>query len=102
MAARSALSRAFMRRSPVLILDEPTAALDAEAESEIFGRFRALAAGRTAILITHRFSTARAADRIAVFEEGRLVELGSHAELLAADARYARMFRLQAAGFLEP
>jgi ATP-binding cassette subfamily B protein len=99
---RIALSRAFMRRSPVLILDEPTASLDAEAEAEIFGRFRALAAGRTAILITHRFSTARAADRIVVFEEGRLVELGTHAELLSRDGRYARMFRLQAAGFLEP
>jgi ATP-binding cassette, subfamily B, bacterial len=99
---RLALSRAFMRRSPVLVLDEPTASLDAEAESEIFGRFRALAAGRTVILITHRFSTARNADRIAVFEGGRLTELGSHAELLAHDGRYARMFRLQAAGFLEP
>ena len=99
---RLALSRAFMRRSPVLILDEPTASLDAEAEAEIFGRFRALASGRTAILITHRFSTARGADRVVVFEEGRLVELGSHAELVARDGRYARMFRLQAAGFLEP
>jgi len=98
---RLALSRAFMRRSPVLVLDEPTAALDAEAESEIFGRFKALAAGRTVVLITHRFSTARGADRVAVFEEGRLTELGPHAELLAQDGRYARMFRLQAAGFLE-
>ncbi|MBY0275695.1 ABC transporter ATP-binding protein/permease, partial [Candidatus Binatia bacterium] len=99
---RLALSRAFMRRSPVLVLDEPTAALDAEAEAEIFSRFRSLAAGRTAILITHRFSTARGADRIAVFDEGRLTELGTHAELIARDGRYARMFRLQAAGFLEP
>ncbi|MBM4247051.1 MAG: ATP-binding cassette domain-containing protein [Deltaproteobacteria bacterium] len=99
---RLALSRAFMRRSPVLILDEPTASLDAEAEAEIFGRFRAVAAGRTVLLITHRFSTARGADRVAVFEDGRLDELGSHAELLERDGRYARMFRLQAAGFLEP
>jgi len=99
---RLALSRAFMRRSPVLILDEPTASLDAEAEAEIFGRFRAVAAGRTVLLITHRFSTARGADRVAVFEDGRLDELGSHAELLDRDGRYARMFRLQAAGFLEP
>jgi ATP-binding cassette subfamily B protein len=96
---RLALSRAFMRRSPVLVLDEPTAALDAEAEAEIFGRFRALARGRTAILITHRFSTVRMADRIAVFEAGRLTECGTHAELLAADGRYARMFRIQAAGY---
>ncbi|MEW6272073.1 MAG: ABC transporter ATP-binding protein [Thermodesulfobacteriota bacterium] len=98
---RLALSRAFMRRSPVLVLDEPTASLDAESEAEIFGRFQALAAGRTVLLITHRFSTARGADRIAVFEEGRLTELGTHAELLARDGRYARMFRLQAAGYLE-
>ncbi|HEY8516152.1 MAG TPA: ABC transporter ATP-binding protein [Candidatus Binatia bacterium] len=98
---RLALSRAFMRRSPVLILDEPTAALDAESEAELFGRFQALAAGRTVLLITHRFSTARGADRIAVFEEGRLTELGTHAELLARDGRYARMFRLQASGYLE-
>jgi ATP-binding cassette subfamily B protein len=98
---RLALSRAFMRRSSVLVLDEPTAALDAEAESEIFGRFRTLAEGRTVVLITHRFSTARGADRIAVFEQGALVELGTHAELLASAGRYARMFRLQAAGFLE-
>jgi len=99
---RLALSRAFMRRSPVLILDEPTASLDAESEAEIFGRFQALAAGRTVLLITHRFSTARGADRIAVFEQGRLTELGTHAQLLARDGRYARMFRLQAAGYLEP
>lgn len=98
---RLALSRAFMRRSPILVLDEPTASLDAEAEAEIFQRFQALAAGRTVILITHRFSTARVANRIAVFDEGRLTELGSHAELLGENGRYARMFRLQAAGYLE-
>jgi ATP-binding cassette, subfamily B, bacterial len=98
---RLALARAFMRRSPVLVLDEPTASLDAEAEAEIFGRFRELAADRTAILITHRFSTVRMADRIAVFEAGRLTELGTHSELLARDGRYAHMFRLQAAGYAE-
>jgi len=98
---RLALARAFMRRSPILILDEPTAALDAEAEVEIFERFRALAEKRTAILITHRFSTVRIADRIAVLEEGRLTEVGSHAELLESGGRYARMFRIQAAGYLE-
>jgi ATP-binding cassette subfamily B protein/ATP-binding cassette subfamily C protein len=98
---RLALARAFMRRSPVLVLDEPTAALDAEAEAEIFARFRELTADRTAILITHRFSSVRIADRIAVFEDGRLTELGTHADLLASDRRYARMFRLQAAGYAE-
>lgn len=98
---RLALARAFMRRSPILILDEPTASLDAEAEVEIFSRFRSLAAERTAILITHRFSTVRMADRIVVFEGGRLTEDGSHAELLDRDGRYAKMFRLQAAGYTE-
>jgi len=99
---RLALARAFMRRSPVLILDEPTAALDAESEAEIFARFRELTRDRTALLITHRFSSVRIADRIAVFEDGRLTELGTHAELLASDRRYARMFRLQATGYVEP
>ena len=98
---RLALARAFMRRSPILVLDEPTAALDAEAEVEIFSRFRNLAAERTAILITHRFSTVRMADRIVVFEEGRLTENGSHAELLERGGRYSKMFRLQAAGYTE-
>ncbi len=100
---RVALARAFMRRSRILILDEPTAALDAEAEHEIFRRFGELKAGRTALLITHRFSTVRMADRIVVFEGGRIVEQGAHAALLAADGRYARMFRLQAQGYeVEP
>lgn len=98
---RLALARAFMRRSPILVLDEPTASLDAEAEVEIFSRFRTLAAERTAILITHRFSTVRMADRIVVFEEGRLTENGSHAELLERGGRYSKMFRLQAAGYTE-
>ncbi|MEO2167276.1 MAG: ABC transporter ATP-binding protein, partial [bacterium] len=96
---RLALARAFMRPSPVLILDEPTAALDAEAEAEIFDRFRELTAGRTTILITHRFSSVRMADRIAVVEGGRITELGTHEELLAHEGTYARMFRLQAAGY---
>ena len=82
----------------ILILDEPTAALDAEAEHAVFQRFRALAAGRTTILISHRFPTVRMADRILVLEAGASIEDGSHAELLAAGRRYAQLFGLQAAG----
>ncbi len=96
-----ALARAFMRQeADILILDEPTAALDAEAEHAVFQRFRALAAGRTTILISHRFPTVRMADRIIVLEHGTIIEEGTHAELLAADARYARLFSLQAQGYL--
>jgi ATP-binding cassette, subfamily B, bacterial len=96
-----ALARAFMRHeADILVLDEPTAALDAEAEHAVFQRFRALAAGKTTILISHRFPTVRMADRILVLEAGRVVEDGSHADLLAADARYAHLFRLQASGYL--
>ncbi len=95
-----ALSRAFMRaEADILILDEPTAALDAESEHAVFQRFKALAAGRTTILISHRFPTVRMADRILVLEAGRVIEDGSHAELVAAGRRYARMFGLQAAGY---
>jgi ATP-binding cassette subfamily B protein len=95
-----ALARAFMRdEADILILDEPTAALDAEAEHAVFQRFRALAAGRTTILISHRFPTVRMADRIVVLEGGAIIEQGTHAELLAAGARYARLFALQAEGY---
>jgi ATP-binding cassette subfamily B protein len=94
-----ALARAFMRESEVLILDEPTAALDAEAEHELFVRLQQLAADRTAILISHRFSTVRKADRIAVLQGGHVSELGTHEELLQHDGRYAHLFRLQAAGY---
>lgn len=97
---RLALARAFMRPSPILILDEPTASLDAEAEAEIFDRFRELTAQRTTLLITHRFSSVRMADRIAVIEQGRLTELGTHDELIERDGTYARMFGLQAAGYV--
>ncbi len=98
-----AVARAFMREhAEVLLLDEPTAAIDAEAEHELFQRFRELAADRTAVVISHRFSTIRTmADRIAVLHEGRVEELGSHRELLERDGRYAHLFRLQAAGYLD-
>ena len=98
---RVALARAFMRRSKMLVLDEPTASLDAEAEHEIFLRFGELKAGRTALLITHRFGSVRMADRVVVFEGGRIVEQGTHAELLARGGQYARLFELQAAGYTQ-
>ncbi len=94
-----ALGRAFMREGEVLVLDEPTAALDAEREYEIFQSFRELTDGRIAILISHRFSTVRMADRIAVLENGQLTEIGTHADLLACDGTYARLFNMQAAGY---
>jgi ATP-binding cassette subfamily B protein len=96
-----AVARAFMRDAEVLVLDEPTASIDAESEHELFLRFRELAAGRTAIVISHRFSTVRMADRIAVLHGGRLEELGSHRELIDRDGRYAHLFSLQAQGYLD-
>ncbi|HWE24708.1 MAG TPA: ABC transporter ATP-binding protein [Myxococcales bacterium] len=96
-----ALARAFMRDdAELLVLDEPTASLDAEAEHDLFQRLKALAADRSAILISHRFSTVRTADRIAVLQNGRIAELGTHESLLARDGRYAHLFRLQASGYL--
>jgi ATP-binding cassette subfamily B protein len=95
-----ALARAFMReQADILVLDEPTAALDAEAEHAVFQRFRDLAQGRTTLLISHRFSTVRMADRILVLEGGQIIEDGPHAALLQAGARYARLFQLQAQGY---
>jgi ATP-binding cassette subfamily B protein len=95
-----ALSRAFMRTAAdILVLDEPTAAMDAKAEAEVFAHFRELARGRMAILISHRFSTVRMADEIAVIAEGRIVERGSHAELMAREGHYAKLFTLQAQGY---
>jgi ATP-binding cassette subfamily B protein len=94
-----ALARAFMRKAEVLVLDEPTSALDAEAEYEIFRRFGELMEGRIAVLISHRFSTVRMADRIVVLSAGKIIELGSHAELVQLDGAYARLFNLQAEGY---
>ncbi len=94
-----ALARAYMRDAQLLILDEPTAALDARAEYEVFQRFKRLTEGKTAVLISHRFSTVRMADRILVLEGGRAAEIGTHAELLALGGRYAELFELQAAGY---
>ncbi len=97
---RIALSRAFMREdADILILDEPTAALDAESEHAVFERFRTLAKGRTTIVISHRFPTVRMADRILVLEGGQIVEQGTHVELLARAGRYAQLFALQASGY---
>jgi len=95
-----ALARAYMKDSQVLILDEPTAALDARAEYDVFQRFAKLTQGKSAVLISHRFSTARLADRILVLNAGTIMESGNHDELLAKNGQYAELFRLQAKGYL--
>jgi len=97
---RIALARAFMRdRAEILVLDEPTSSMDAETEMQIFERFRALTEDKIVILISHRFSTVRQADRIAVMEHGAIIEHGSHEELIALDGRYAHLFELQASAY---
>ena len=98
---RVSLARAFFRDAEFLILDEPSAALDAHAEADLFDRVRALAAGRTVVVISHRFATVRRADRIGVLRHGRIIELGSHDELMAARGYYAEAFELQAAAYLD-
>jgi ATP-binding cassette subfamily B protein len=90
---RLALARAFLRHAPVLVLDEPTSAMDPWAEAEWLRRFRELARGRTVLIITHRFSTAIFADTICVMDRGKIVESGTHADLLGRNGRYAQAFR---------
>jgi ATP-binding cassette subfamily B protein len=97
---RIALARAYMRDAQILILDEPTAALDAAAEYDLFSRFAGLTEGRMAVLISHRFSTVRMCDRIVVLEGGRVHEQGSHEQLLSRHGRYASLFRLQASQYV--
>jgi ATP-binding cassette subfamily B protein len=94
-----ALARAYLRDAQVLVLDEPTAALDARSEFEVFQRFSELTQGKMALFISHRFSTVRMADRIVVIEGGRVVEDGRHEDLTHLGGRYAEMFELQAAGY---
>jgi len=94
-----AIARAYMREAEVLILDEPTAALDARAEFEVFQRFKELSQGKTAVLISHRFSSVRMADRILVLADGKVEAQGTHDELVAQEGRYAELFELQAAGY---
>ncbi len=96
---RVALARAYLRDAQLLVLDEPTAALDAKSELEVFERFAELTTGKMALLISHRFSTVRMADRIVVLEGGRLVEEGTHPQLMALGGRYASMFEMQAASY---
>jgi len=94
-----AIARAYMREAEVLILDEPTAALDARAEFEVFQRFKELSRGKTAVLISHRFSSVRMADRILVLADGRVEAQGTHEQLMSQQGRYAELFELQAAGY---
>jgi ATP-binding cassette subfamily B protein len=96
---RIALARAFMRDAEILVLDEPTASLDAQTEYEIFRHFQELTEGKMAILISHRFSTVRMADRIVVIQDGRITEAGSHQDLLRREGVYARLFGMQAEGY---
>ena len=94
-----ALARAYMKDADVIVLDEPTSALDAQAEYDVFERFIGLTKGKTSIIISHRFSTVRMADRILVLEGGKITEIGTHEELMTNGLTYERLFNLQAAGY---
>ena len=94
-----ALARAYYRDAQLVILDEPTASLDARSEYEVFQRFAELTQGKIALLISHRFSTVRMADRIVVLENGKIAEQGSHQQLISLGGRYSGMFELQASGY---
>jgi ATP-binding cassette subfamily B protein len=96
---KMALARAYLRDAQLLILDEPTAALDARSELEVFERFAELTQGKMALLISHRFSTVRMADRIVVLSGGRLIEEGNHQQLIDKNGLYASMFEMQAASY---
>jgi ATP-binding cassette subfamily B protein len=98
---RMALARAFFRDAPLVILDEPTASLDARAEAELFDRMHTLFRGRSVLLISHRFSSVRSADRIYVMKEGEVVEHGTHAELMRLGGLYSELFNLQARAYLD-
>jgi ATP-binding cassette subfamily B protein len=99
---RVALARAFFRDAPLVIMDEPTAALDASAEARLFDSIREISLERSVLLISHRFSSVRSADRIYVLHKGEVVETGSHEELMNRGGRYAAMFSLQASAYLAP
>jgi ATP-binding cassette, subfamily B, bacterial len=96
-----ALARAFFRQADIVVLDEPASSLDALAEAEIFAKFRMIIEGRSAILISHRFSTLLRADNIYVLDQGKIIEHGNHGQLMALNGRYARMFRAQADPYIE-
>ena len=94
-----ALARAFFKDAQIMVLDEPTAAVDAKAEYELFRKFEHLTKEKTTVLISHRFSTVRMADKIVVLENGKITESGSHIELLRKRGRYSQLFNLQAKGY---